>query len=151
MNNYSLYKDEKNKIELQQYEVLSGRLLDETRELLVDYRNALLADPNIYAHAPEIMRTLVDMQKTKEDINPEKAQELLMLLEGLDVYPTSNEAGINAIISLAIAISDKRQLKTEDLKYVSNVENWKGYEVDIEEVARYVQSFRFRVGKKPKE
>jgi hypothetical protein len=143
MNTFTL-KTEKQSIELKQYEVISAKLLDDTRSLLEAYKFELLSDTTILGNYPQAM-TLIKTDAS-DYTEQDRATLLEIINEASKIYaPIGTAKGIEIIIDLAIAISDLRQLTTEQKKVVTNKENWKSLDVDLDEVVKYVQFFRNRV------
>lgn len=146
-------KTEKEEIELKQYEVLSARLLDNTRGLLLAYQNALLSDPMVLMSHPELLEFLpkagAKMTKAEEEANAFRIMSKLSQIAETKA-PIGNNEGIDSIITLALGITDTRQLTTEQIEVINNYDNWKTLDVDIEEVVKYVQHFRSRVQQKGK-
>lgn len=144
-------KTDKEEIELKQYEVLSARLLDSTRDLLVRYQTELLNDPTVITGNEELIGLLSEVATTEDELQRSSKQvKTLSILSRLadTQAPIGTVAGIDCIINLAIKITDDRQLTTQQKKVLHDVENWKTLDVDIMEVVDYVQFFRLRVSQK---
>ena len=145
-------KTEKEEIELKQYEVLSARLLDQTRGLLSEYHNALLSDPIVLTTNPELLEFLPKNGEVEATALQSNALKIMSKLNEIaeTQAPIGSNEGIDSIIKLAIGISDTRQLTTEQIKTINKIESWKTLDVNIEEVVKYVQHFRQRVQQKGK-
>ena len=145
-------KTENEEIELKQYEVLSARLLDQTRGLLSEYHNALLSDPIVLTTNPELLEFLPKNGEVEATALQSNALKIMSKLNEIaeTQAPIGTNDGIDSIIKLAIGISDTRQLTTEQIKTINKIESWKTLDVNIEEVVKYVQHFRQRVQQKGK-